>query len=45
MKNVYTLNNEVLSPDQLEEINRVYMEYPELNDDAFVRANLDRWFN
>ena len=35
--------NEVLSPGQVEEIDRVYRAYPDLNDDAFVAANLDRW--
>jgi len=35
--------NEGLSPGQLEEIDRVYAQYPELNDDAFVSENLDRW--
>ena len=35
--------NETLSPGQLEEIDRVYAAYPELNDDAFVSENLDRW--
>ncbi len=34
---------ETLSPGQAEEIDRVYAAYPELNDDAFVRANLARW--
>lgn len=34
---------EELSPGQLEEIDRVYREYPELNDDFFVRQNLRRW--
>ncbi|MCF8467016.1 MAG: dihydrodipicolinate synthase family protein [Sneathiella sp.] len=34
---------EDLGPGQLEEIDRVYRSYPELNDDAFVRENLDRW--
>ncbi len=32
-----------LSPGQAEEIDRVYRDYPDLNDDAFVRENLDRW--
>lgn len=36
---------EQLSPGQLEEIDRVYQSYPELNDDAFVRENLDRWLS
>ena len=34
---------EGLSPGQAEEIDRVYREYPHLNDDAFVRENLARW--
>ena len=36
---------EVLSPGQAEEIDRVCAAYPELNDDDFVRANLDRWLS
>jgi Dihydrodipicolinate synthetase family len=35
--------DERLSPGQAAEIDRVYAAYPELNDDAFVAANLDRW--
>jgi dihydrodipicolinate synthase/N-acetylneuraminate lyase len=35
--------NETLSPGQAAEIDRVYAAYPELNDDAFVAANLERW--
>ena len=35
--------NETLSPGQADEIDRVYAAYPELNDDEFVRANLERW--
>lgn len=34
---------ESLGPGQMTEIDRVYAAYPHLNDDAFVRANLDRW--
>jgi len=34
---------EQMSPGQNEEIDRVYRQYPEQNDDAFVRANLQRW--
>jgi hypothetical protein len=34
---------ECLSPGQLAEIDRVYAAYPHLNDDEFVRENLDRW--
>jgi len=36
---------EMLSPGQLAEIDRVYSEYPELNDDAFVLKNLERWLS
>jgi hypothetical protein len=32
---------EGLSPGQSEEIDRVYAAYPHLNDDSFVKANLD----
>nr|MDO8110489.1 dihydrodipicolinate synthase family protein [Candidatus Sigynarchaeota archaeon] len=35
---------EVLSPGQAKEIDRVYKVYPDLNDDAFVKTNLDKWF-
>src|SRR5262245_55401940 len=34
---------EDLSPGQTEEIDRVCAGYPHLNDDQFVRENLDRW--
>lgn len=44
LEGIWTLNeNEILSPGQKEEIDRVYRAYPELNDDAFVAENLDRW--
>jgi dihydrodipicolinate synthase/N-acetylneuraminate lyase len=35
--------HETLSPGQSEEIDRVCRAYPHLNDDEFVRENLDRW--
>ena len=35
--------SEDLSPGQIEEIDRVYTAYPHLNDDEFVRQNLDAW--
>lgn len=35
--------DEALSPGQSEEIDRVYASYPALNDDEFVKQNLDRW--
>jgi hypothetical protein len=34
---------EELSPGQMEEIDRVYSAYPDLNDDGFVREHLDDW--
>jgi dihydrodipicolinate synthase/N-acetylneuraminate lyase len=37
--------NEGLSPGQAQEIDRVYAAYPEMNDDAFVRENLERWLS
>lgn len=36
---------ERLSPGQMEQINRVYESYPHLNDDDFVRKNLDKWLS
>jgi dihydrodipicolinate synthase/N-acetylneuraminate lyase len=35
--------SEDLSPGQAEDIDRVYRSYPELSDDEFVAANLERW--
>jgi dihydrodipicolinate synthase/N-acetylneuraminate lyase len=37
--------DEVLSPGQKAEIDRVYTAYPWMNDDTFVRDNLDAWMN
>jgi dihydrodipicolinate synthase/N-acetylneuraminate lyase len=34
---------EDLSPGQIEEIDRIYDCYPQLNDDDFVAQNLERW--
>jgi hypothetical protein len=46
LEGIWTLDpNETLSPGQLEEINRVYEAYTELNDDEFVKENLDRWLS
>ena len=36
---------ETLSEGQLEEIDRVYKMYPHLNDDDFVKANLEKWLS
>jgi hypothetical protein len=34
---------EDLSPGQLDEIDRVLREYPQLHDDAFIEEHLDGW--
>ncbi|MCJ8329003.1 MAG: dihydrodipicolinate synthase family protein [Lentisphaeria bacterium] len=45
MKSVRCLNSkEILSPGQSDEIDRVYASYPHLNDDAFIKDNIDKWF-
>jgi hypothetical protein len=36
---------EKLSPGQAEEIDRVYRDHADLADDAFVRANLEKWLS
>ncbi|MFC5406374.1 dihydrodipicolinate synthase family protein [Cohnella soli] len=44
MKGTWCLNpDEKLSPGQAEEIDRVYAQYPHLNDDDFVAAGLSEW--
>lgn len=44
LKGTWCLNpHETLSEGQSEEIDRVYREYPHLNDDAFVAAHLQDW--
>jgi dihydrodipicolinate synthase/N-acetylneuraminate lyase len=46
LEGLWTLDpDEVLSPGQLEEIDRVYAAYPELNDDAFIAEHLDNWLS
>jgi dihydrodipicolinate synthase/N-acetylneuraminate lyase len=46
LEGLWTLDpEETLSPGQLEEIDRVYSAYPELNDDSFIAENLDRWLS
>jgi ABC-type Fe3+/spermidine/putrescine transport system ATPase subunit len=37
--------NERLSPGQALLIDQVYRDYPDMNDDDFVRNNLNRWFS
>lgn len=44
LKGIWCLDDkEGLSPGQKEEIDRVYQEYPELNDDEFVTNNIGEW--
>jgi hypothetical protein len=44
MQGTWCLNpHEELSPGQSEEIDRVYRDYPHLNDDEFVKAHLKEW--
>jgi dihydrodipicolinate synthase/N-acetylneuraminate lyase len=44
LENILCLDpHEGLSPGQAEEITRVHDAYPDLHDDAFVKANLERW--
>ncbi|NMA20697.1 MAG: dihydrodipicolinate synthase family protein [Lentisphaerae bacterium] len=44
LEGTWCLNpQEVLSCGQSEEIDRVYRSYPQLHDDLFVKANLERW--
>lgn len=44
LANILCLNpQEVLSPGQGEELDRIQQSYPWMQDDAFVKENLDRW--
>ncbi|HUX95637.1 MAG TPA: dihydrodipicolinate synthase family protein [Bacteroidales bacterium] len=46
LEGLWTLDpEEALSPGQMAEIDRVYKMYPGLNDDAFVKENLDTWLS
>ena len=46
VETVHCLNpDEVLSPGQAAELNRVCRTYPELTDDAFVAQHLTRWLS
>jgi len=46
LEGLWTLKeDEVLSPGQKEEIDRVYKAYPHLNDDDFVAENLQNWLS
>jgi len=45
-KGIWCLDpNETMSEGQSEEIDRVYADYPELNDDDFIKANLSKWLS
>lgn len=44
MSNIYCLNpNETLSDGQLQELDRVCKMYPHLNDDEFIKENIEKW--
>ncbi len=44
LKGIWCLDpDEGLGPGQMEQIDRVIAAYPDLNDDAFVEENLERW--
>lgn len=44
LEGTWCLNpKETLSPGQSEEIDRVYRDYPHLNDDDFVKEHLEQW--
>ena len=44
IEGIWCLNpEETLGPGQMAEIDRVYAAYPHLNDDSFVRTNLESW--
>ncbi|WPP50967.1 dihydrodipicolinate synthase family protein [Catalinimonas niigatensis] len=44
LEGTWCLNpQESMSEGQKNEINRVYEMYPELNDDAFVKQNMEKW--
>ena len=44
MQNILCLSDkEVISEGQIEELDRVQKMYPHLNDDAFIKANIEEW--
>jgi dihydrodipicolinate synthase/N-acetylneuraminate lyase len=46
LEGLWTLDpDEALSKGQMEEIDRVYAAYPELNDDAFIAENIGKWLS
>ena len=46
LKGIWCLDpEEGLSPGQMQAIDRVYKDHPDLHDDEFVRTHLDRWLS
>jgi dihydrodipicolinate synthase/N-acetylneuraminate lyase len=46
LEGTWCLNpHETLSPGQAEEIERMYRDYPHLNDDEFVKSHLSEWLD
>ncbi|MCC3374788.1 dihydrodipicolinate synthase family protein [Cohnella sp. REN36] len=46
LQGTWCLNpHEQLSPGQREEIDRIYRDYPHLNDDEFVASRLEEWLS
>ena len=45
MRRIDTLAGEKLMQRQVNEIDRVYAAYPELNDDEFIAENLSKWLS
>ncbi|NMG39320.1 dihydrodipicolinate synthase family protein [Chelativorans sp. ZYF759] len=46
LEGIWCLNpDETMGPGQKAELDRIARDYPELNDDDFVRANLGRWLS
>ena len=43
LEGIWCLDQDNLSRHQKEEIDRVYRDYPHLNDDDFVAQRLDEW--
>ncbi|WP_226781546.1 dihydrodipicolinate synthase family protein [Oceaniglobus trochenteri] len=44
MRATWCLNpDETMGPGQMEELERILRDYPDLTDDDFVRQNLERW--
>ena len=44
MKNILCLSDkEVISEGQIDELDRVQKQYPHLNDDDFIKANIESW--